>query len=94
MRYVGQYDPDSGELIALWRSTAAAAQSIYGNPAAIGSNICRVAKGRGFTAYGYSWKYWKEPLTRNLQAQLRAVGKLEPEQLRLTKHEKRREKGK
>lgn len=54
MKRVAQYDSATGELLTVFPSITAAAESIYGaNPA----HICACCKGRLKTAYGYVWRY-------------------------------------
>lgn len=57
MKRVAQYDPETGELLAVYPSLEAAAKAVYrGRP----SNICACCKGRLKTAYGYVWRYYAE----------------------------------
>ena len=58
MKRVGQYDPCSGELLAVFPSLSAAAENISG---ASPANICACCRGRIASAYGYVWKYFRLP---------------------------------
>ena len=55
-RRVAQYDPDTGEQIAVFPSMQAAADSIYG---AYSGNISAACHGRQQTAYGYKWAFYR-----------------------------------
>ena len=51
---VAQYDPNTGERLAVYRSLSAAAASIFhGDP----GNISRACRGFYEQAYGYRWRF-------------------------------------
>lgn len=52
-----QYDPETGELLAVFPSQTAAAQSIPGEASPAKINEC--CRGRAKTAYGYKWGYYR-----------------------------------
>ena len=55
---VAQYDPKTGERIAVFLSLQAAADSIFG---AHSGNISAACRGRQQTAYGYKWAFYRLP---------------------------------
>lgn len=51
---VAQYDPATGERLAVYPSLAVAAASVYkGDP----GNISRACRGKQETSYGYRWQF-------------------------------------